>query len=153
MLRPRFQEDLKNAMQTKDDTAVGTIRLILAALKDRDIAARSKGNYDGIGDDEILSLLQTMIKQRNESVAMYEKGGRGELAAREREEITVIERFMPARLSDADIDVAIRDSITSVGAAGIKDMGKVIADLKSKYAGQMDFAAVSGRVKDVLATF
>lgn len=150
MLRTRFQDQLKQSLHAKDEIAVSTLRLIIAAMKDRDIAARGKGNWDGIGEDEILSMLQSMIKQRHESIKMYEQGGRLELAAREASEIRVIETFLPAQLSEAEVKAAIDAAITAVGAAGIKDMGKVIAEMKSKYTGQVDFAKVSGLVKERL---
>jgi uncharacterized protein YqeY len=151
MLRTRFQEQLKQALHAKDEIAVSTLRLIIAAMKDRDIAARSKGNWEGIGEDEILSMMQSMIKQRHESIRMYEQGARPELAAREASEIRVIETFLPAQLSEADVKAAIESAITAVGAAGIKDMGKVIAEMKSKYTGQVDFSKVSGLVKERLS--
>lgn len=151
MLRSEFQTHLKTAMHNKDEIAVGTIRLILAALKDRDIAARAKGNYEGIADDDILSLLQTMVKQRLESIAMYEKGGRAELAAREEAEMRIIQKFMPTQLSEAEVTQAIQDCMVSVSAQGMKDMGKVMADLKAKYTGRIDFAKISPLVKDALA--
>jgi uncharacterized protein YqeY len=151
MLRTRFQEQLKQALHAKDEIAVSTLRLIIAAMKDRDIAARSKGNWEGIGEDEILPMLQSMIKQRHESIRMYEQGGRPELAAREASEIRVIETFLPAQLSEEDVKTAIESAIAAVGAAGIKDMGKVIAEMKSKYAGQVDFSKVSGLVKERLS--
>ncbi|MDY0008191.1 MAG: GatB/YqeY domain-containing protein [Bdellovibrionales bacterium] len=150
MLRTRFQDQLKQSLHAKDEIAVSTLRLIIAAMKDRDIAARGKGNWDGIGEDEILSMLQSMIKQRHESIKMYEQGGRLELAAREASEIRVIETFLPAQLSEAEVKAAIDAAIAAVGAAGIKDMGKVIAEMKSKYTGQVDFAKVSGLVKERL---
>lgn len=151
MLRTKFQDTLKDAMRSGDAAAVGTMRLIIAAMKDRDIAARSKGQYNGVPDDEILSMLQGMIKQRNESADMYDKGGRPELSEKERSEIKVIERFLPKQLNEKEVTEAIKSGIAAVGAAGIKDMGKVIGELKSKYAGQMDFAKVSGLVKEQLA--
>lgn len=151
MLRTRFQEQLKQALHAKDEIAVSTLRLIIAAMKDRDIAARGKGNWEGIGEDEILSMLQSMIKQRHESIKMYEQGKRDDLAAREASEIRVIETFLPAQLSEADVKAAIESAIAAVGAAGIKDMGKVIAEMKSKYAGQVDFSKVSGLVKERLS--
>lgn len=150
MLRDTFQDQLKQAMHAKDELATSTIRLILAALQDRDIALRGKGNWDGIGDDEILSMLQSMIKQRRESIKMYEVGKRFDLVEREAAEIKVIERFLPAQLSDEDIRAAIDACIAETGAAGVKDMGKVIAELKKRHAGQMDFSKASGMVKDRL---
>ena len=150
MLRERFTDDLKTAMKAGDKRRLGTIRLIQAALKDRDIEARGQGK-DPIGDDEILALLQKMVKQRQESVAIYEQNARPELAAGEREEIEVISSFLPQQLSEADTDAAIVAAIGETGAASVKDMGKVIAKLRADYAGRMDFGKVSPRVKDKLA--
>lgn len=150
MLRTQLSDALKEAMKAKKERGVSTLRLILAALKDRDIAARSKGNYDGISEDEIRSMLQGMIKQRRESIALYEQGGRCELAQQEAEEITVIEGFLPKQMSDADIEAAARALIAEVGAQGIKDMGRTMAAIKQRYAGQMDFAKASGVVKQLL---
>jgi uncharacterized protein YqeY len=147
MLRNTLNEALTEAMKAKDERAVSTVRLIRAALKDRDIAARAKGNMDGINDDEILQMLQTMIKQRRESIEMYEKGCRMELAQQEREEIEVIERFLPEQLSEADTMSAVRDLIGELGAKGLKDMGRTMAALRERYAGRMDFAKASGIVK------
>ncbi|HCS23322.1 MAG TPA: glutamyl-tRNA amidotransferase [Rhodospirillaceae bacterium] len=150
MLRTRFQEQLKQSLHAKDEIAVSTLRLIIAAMKDRDIAARGKGNWEGITEDEILAMLQSMIKQRHESIKMYQQGKRDDLAAREASEIRVIETFLPAQLSEDEVKVAIDTAIEAVGAAGIKDMGKVIADMKSKYTGQVDFSKVSALVKERL---
>ncbi len=151
MLRTTFPEKMKQAMIAKDEMAVGTVRLIMAAMKDRDIAARSKGNYDGISEDEILSMLQSMIKQRQESIKMYEAGNRPELAAREAAEIKIIEGYLPAQLSEEEVKKAIEAAIQSTGAASPKDMGKVISELKSKYTGQIDFGKVSPLVKEKLS--
>lgn len=151
MLRNTFPEKMKQAMIAKDEMAVGTVRLIMAAMKDRDIAARSKGNYDGISEDEILSMLQSMIKQRQESIKMYEAGNRPELAAREAAEIKIIEGYLPAQLSEEEVKKAIEAAIQSTGAASPKDMGKVISELKSKYTGQIDFGKVSPLVKEKLS--
>lgn len=150
MLRTRFQEQLKQSLHAKDEIAVSTLRLIIAAMKDRDIAARGKGNWEGITEDEILAMLQSMIKQRHESIKMYQQGKRDDLAAREASEIRVIETFLPAQLSEDEVKAAIDTAIEAVGAAGIKDMGKVIADMKSKYTGQVDFSKVSALVKERL---
>ena len=147
MLRTQLSDALKEAMKAKKERGVSTLRLILAALKDRDIAARSKGNYDGISEDEIRSMLQGMIKQRRESIALYEQGGRCELAQQEAEEIAVIEGFLPKQMSDADIDAAAGALIAEIGAQGIKDMGRTMAAIKQRYAGQMDFAKASALVK------
>ncbi len=151
MLRERLKDELKKSMLAKEQRATATLRLILAALKDRDIAARSKGQIDGIGEDEILSMLQTMIKQRRESIEMYKKGGRDELAKQEGEEIAVIERFLPAQMDDAAIEAAIGKTIESVGASGLKEMGKVMAALREKYAGRMDFAKAGALAKKLLS--
>jgi len=151
MLRGRLSDTLKGAMKTKDKLAVATVRLILAALKDRDIAARPKGNLNGISNDDILSMLQSMIKQRRESIAMYEKGGRQELAQREAEEITVIEQFLPAQMSEDEMTAAIKEVVEDLEAATLKDMGRVMAALKERHAGCMDFAKASATVKDQLA--
>ena len=149
-MRERIAQAMKDALKSKDQAALSTIRLISAALKDRDIAARSDNNHDGISDDEILSMLQTMIKQRNESAKMYEDGGRPELAAAEQAEIELIKQFLPEQLSRDDIEKAIKDAVAETGAASIKDMGKVMAHLKEHYAGQMDFSAASQMVKAAL---
>jgi uncharacterized protein YqeY len=151
MLRAQLTDALKGAMKAKNDRAVSTVRLILAALKDRDIAARTKGNPDGITDDEIRSMMQNMIKQRRESMALYEQGGRCELAQQEAEEIVIIEGFLPKQLSDSDIQAAAKALITEIGAQGIKDMGRTMAAMKQRYAGQMDFSKASLVVKQLLA--
>lgn len=149
-LRTTLSESLKASMHAKEVIKTATIRLVMAAIKDRDISARSKGNSEGISDDEILSLFQTMIKQRNESIKMYSDGGRQELADREAQEIDVIHLFMPAQLSDDDIASVVADAIKQVEAASVKDMGRVMAVLKDKYAGQMDFSKASQMVKGKL---
>ena len=150
-IRDEFTTTLKEALKSKDQVAMSTIRLITAAIKDRDIAARSNGNQDGIGDAEILSLLQSMIKQRQESSKTYEEAGRPELAEREKAEIGVIEKFLPAQMSDDEVSAAIDSIIADVGAADIKDMGKVMNELKGKYAGQIDMTKAGGLVKAKLA--
>ncbi len=151
MLRDRLAEALKPALKERKEITVATLRLILAALKDRDIAARGKGNDDGISDDEILSMLQTMVRQRLESIALYEQGGRLELAEREQEEIRVIREFLPRQLDEDEIRQAVSDSIAQTGAGGLKDMGRVMAALREHYAGQMDFGKASAIVKELLA--
>lgn len=147
MLRNNLRDALKVAQKAQDKRAMSTLRLILAALKDRDIAARSKGVDDGIGDDEILSMLQTMIKQRHESIEHYEQGGRLELAEQEREEIRIIEEFLPRQLSEEEIAEAVAAVLKEIGAGGLKDMGKAMAALKAQYAGQMDFGKASAFAK------
>ena len=150
MFRTRLNEALKEAMRAKNPRAVSTLRLILAALKDRDIAARGRGVTDGINEEEILSMLQTMIKQRREAIALYEQGGRLELAEQEREEIGIIETFLPKQFDDAEVRNVVAAVIADIGATGIKDMGRTMAELRSRYAGQMDFGKASGYVKEKL---
>jgi len=151
MLRTRFNEALKESMRAKDTRAVSTIRMILAGLKDRDIAARSRGVTDGIDEAEILSMLQGLIKQRNESATMYDQGGRPELAQQEREEIIVIEGFLPKQMGEDEVRAAISSIVAELGASSIKDMGRVMAELKARHAGQMDFAKAGGLVKQTLS--
>ena len=140
----------KEALKAKDKTALSTIRLITAALKDRDIAARSKDVADGISDDEILAMLQTMIKQRNDSIKLYNEGDRPELAAAEQEEIRVIQQFLPSQLSEAELEDAITKAIAASDAESVRDMGKVMAVLKAEFTGRIDFGAASGLVKQKL---
>jgi uncharacterized protein len=147
MLREQITEAMKDAMRAREAETLSTVRMILAGIKDKDIAARPAGNAAGIGDPEILSLLQAMVKQRRESVALYAQGGRDDLVAKEKAEITVIERFLPAQMDAAATDAAITAAIAESGAASIKDMGKVMAALKAKYSGQMDFSTVGPAVK------
>ena len=149
-MRDRITDAMKQALKAKDQAALGTMRLIMAALKDRDIAARGNGNQDGISDDDILSMLQTMIKQRNESAKMYRDGDRLELAEAEEAEIAIIQSFLPAQLDEAAMNAAIKATIAELGASSVKDMGQVMASLKNNYAGQMDFSAVSQMVKSIL---
>ncbi len=130
---------------------MATIRLIVAALKDRDIEARGKGNADGISEAEILSLLQSMVKQRQESATTYSAAGRDDLAEREEAEIDVIRRFMPQQMSEEDVQKTVDTLIDELGVADIKDMGRVMAELKTRYAGQVDMARASGVVKERLA--
>jgi len=151
MLRDKLNEALKDAMRARDMEAGGAVRLILAKLKEVDIASRTEANREGVADDKILSMLQGMIKQRNESITLYEKGNRPELAAKEKAEIAVIERFLPKQMDDAAVDAAVKEAIASAGAKTVKDMGGVMAALKTKYAGQMDFAKASAAVKKALA--
>lgn len=151
MLRDRLSETLKSSMKEKKPVAVSTLRLILTAIKDRDIAARSKGVDDGISDTEILQVLQTMVRQRHDSIEMYTQGNRPELAAREAEEITVIEGFMPRQLGDVEIEAAIASVIEDTGASSIKDMGKAMGALRERFAGQMDFGKASAMLKAQLS--
>jgi uncharacterized protein len=150
MLRDQLNEAMKDAMRARDSAALGTIRLILAKLKEVDIAARTETSREGVAEDKILSMLQGMIKQRNESIVLYEKGNRPELAEKEKAEIAVIERFLPKQMDEAAVAAAVAEAMASTGAKTVKDMGGVMAALKAKYAGQMDFAKASAAVKKAL---
>ncbi len=150
-LRAQLNDAMKEAMKAKDAKRLATVRLMLAALKDRDIAARSETSRELLGDDEILTLLAKMIKQREESAAAYDSGNRPELAAGEREEIAIIRTFMPAQMDEAAMKEVVKKVIAETGAASIKDMGKVMALLKERYAGQMDFSRASAATKDALS--
>lgn len=147
MLRDRLNQSLKTAMKEKKPVAVSTLRLILTAIKDRDIAARSKGVDDGISDADILQVLQTMIRQRQESIELYKQGNRQELADQEQQEIEVIQSFLPRQLDDAEMEAAIHGVIEETGAGSIKDMGKAMGVLRERYAGQMDFGRASAVLK------
>jgi uncharacterized protein YqeY len=149
MLRDQLAAALKDAMKSKNAERLSTVRLIQAAVKDRDIANRGAGKEQA-SDDEILQILAKMVKQRDESAKIYEDNARPELAAKERAEIKVVQDFMPKQLSDSDVRANIAAIITETGAAGPKDMGKVMAVLKERYAGQMDFSKASGAVKELL---
>jgi uncharacterized protein YqeY len=149
-LRESFTELMKAAMKAGDKRRTGTLRMITAALKDRDIEARGQGK-EPLSDDDILGLLQKMVKQRQESLAIYEQAGRTELATQEREEIEIIMGFMPKQMDEAEMTAAIKTIIAETGAASVKDMGKVMAVMKERYAGQMDFAKASGAVKGLLS--
>lgn len=151
MIRENLKKQLIDALKAKDENKVKTLRLITAAIKDKDIAARPSGNADGIDDTAILSLLQSMIKQRRESIDLYTKGGRAELAAAEQSEIDIIQAFLPQQMDADAIEAAIKEAITSIGAESIKDMGKVMGVLKGRYAGQMDFGAASQKIKELLS--
>lgn len=149
MLRERFTADMKEAMKAGDKGKLGAIRLIQAALKDKDIEARGTGK-EPLSDEEILALLQKMVKQRQESIAMYEQGGREELAQAEKNEVEVISSYLPKQMDETETKAAIEAAIAETGAASMKDMGKVVAALRAKYAGRMDFAKASGLVKEML---
>jgi uncharacterized protein YqeY len=150
MLREAFTERLKAAMRAKDTRTLTAVRLILAGLKERDVAARSSGNQEGIADPEILRLLQGMIKQRRESIALYQQGKRPELARQEEEEIAVIESFLPRQMSEEETAAAARAAIAETGAAGVKDMGRVMATLRERHAGVIDLARAGAIVKQLL---
>ena len=151
MLRNSIPETLRVALKQQDKRCISTVRLIMAALKDRDIAARGKGDTEGISDDEILQMLQTMVKQRRESIQMYEDGGRKELAEQEAKEITIIERFLPQQLDEEQINLIVEKTINEIGADSLKDMGHIMSELRNNYAGQMDFSKASGLVKQKLS--
>lgn len=148
--RSELNTSMKEAMRNKNQTSLSTIRLINAAIKDRDIAARGQGKADGIEDSEILSMLQSMIKQRQESAKTYCDAGREELAEREEAEVEVIKGFLPQQLSEDDVKAAIEKIIADTGADSIKDMGKVMGVLKKEYAGQVDMGKAGGLVKGLL---
>jgi len=149
MLRDDINNAVKDAMRAKDERKLSTLRMVNSTIKNADIEARGQSKPP-LSDGDLLSLLQKMIKQRQESVELYDKGGRAELADQERAEIAIISAYLPKQMSDDDVKAAIAAEIAATGAAGIKDMGKVIAALKAKYAGQMDFGKASGLVKAAL---
>ncbi len=151
MLRDDINNAVKEAMKAKDERKLSTLRMVNSTLKNADIAARGEGKPP-LTDADVLAVLQKMIKQRQESVELYEKGGRAELAAAEREEIAVISAYLPKQMSDDEVKAAISAAVAETGAAGMKDMGKVIAALKGKYTGQMDFAKASALVKATLSS-
>jgi uncharacterized protein YqeY len=150
MLREAITERMKTALRAKDTRTLSTVRLIMAALKERDIAARGTANPDEIPDAEIMRMLQGMVKQRRESIALYEQGNRPELARQESEEIAVIESFLPRQMDDAGIEAAAKTAIADSSAAGIKDMGKVMAALRERHAGMIDLARAGAIVKRLL---
>ena len=150
-LREQLTAALKEAMKARDVKRTGTLRLVLAALKERDIAGRTAESREGISDDEILSLLAKLIKSREDSIELYEKGGRPELAAAEREEIAIIREYMPKQMDEGEAKAAIAAAIAELGAVSMKDMGKVMAALKERFAGKMDFSKASASVKELLS--
>ena len=150
-LREQLNNAVKEAMKARDQKRLGTLRLVQSALKDRDIANRSEESREGIPDDEILSLLAKLIKSREDSIALYEQGNRPELAAAERAEIAVIREFMPQQMDEGAAKAAIAGVIAEVGAGSMKDMGKVMAALKERFAGRMDFSKASAAVKELLS--
>lgn len=149
-MREIINEAVKDAMRSKDKLRLSTLRLINAAIKDKDIALRVEDRPDGVSSSEILQILGKMVKQRQESARAYEEGGRLELAEQELSEIKVIEEFLPRQLSEDDVAKAIQNVISSVGATSIRDMGKVMASLKEKYTGQMDFGKAGSTIKKLL---
>ncbi len=150
MLREDLQNSLKEAMKQRDTKTVDAVRLIIAGQKEKDVEARGKG-LEKASDADLLAMMQTMIKQRNESIRIYKENNREDLAAKEQSEIDVISRFLPKQMSQAEVETAVKEAITATGAAGIKDMGKVMGALKAKYTGQMDFGAASALIKSLLA--
>ncbi len=150
MLRQAFGDRLKQAMKDRDARTLSTVRMILAGLKERDVAARAEANSEGIAEPEIARMLQSMIKQRRELIVLFEQGNRGDLAQRERDEIDVIESFLPQQMAEDQIAAAAQTAIAETGAAGIKDMGKVMAALRERHAGVMDFSRAGPIVKRLL---
>jgi uncharacterized protein YqeY len=149
-LRDTFTTALKESLKAGDQRRLSTVRMILAALKERDIDARGKGNPDGIAEADIQRMMQGLIKQRREAIDLYKQGNRPELAQQEQEEIAVIESFLPQQMSDAAAEAAIKHVIAAVGAQSVKDMGRVMAALKEKHAGQLDLSKAGGMVKKLL---
>ena len=150
-MRTRVTDALKDAMKSKEADRLSTLRLINAAIKDKDIALRGEGDDKVVTDADVLAIMGRMVKQRQESARAYDEGGRIELAEKERAEIKVIEDFLPKQLSEAETEAAVDAAIASVGAESIRDMGKVMGELKGKYTGQMDFGAVGPQIKDRLS--
>ena len=149
MLREDLQKVLKESMLNKDTTTVSAVRLIIAGMKEKDVEARGKGQAQA-SDAELLSMMQGMIKQRNDSIKMYVEGNRQDLADKELSEIKVIEKFVPKQMSDAEIETVLKSIISATGAASMRDMGKVMGELKAKYAGQLDMAKASSMIKSLL---
>jgi uncharacterized protein len=150
VLRERINEGLKEAMKAKDQRRISTLRLMNSSIKNADIDARGQGKA-ALTDSDLFSVFQKMIKQRQESVELYDKSGRADLATQEREEIAIIQTFLPQQMSEAETRAAIEAVVKETGAASVKDMGKVMTALRERYAGRMDFGKVSGLVKGVLA--
>ncbi len=150
MLRDEVSTELKQAMRSKNTVKTATLRLILAAIKDRDIAARTDGVFEGIGEDEVLKVLQTMVKQRRESIKMYEQGNRPELAAQEAQEIAIIQSFLPEQMDDLEIESAVKAVIDEIEANSLKDMGASMGLLRERYSGRMDFGKASAILKSEL---
>lgn len=150
MLREDLQKALKESMLNHDTTTVGAVRLIIAGMKEKDVEARGKGQEKAT-DAELLSMMQGMIKQRNDSIKMYVDGNRQDLADKEKSEIAVIEKFLPKQMNEAEIEAVLKSLISTTGASSIKDMGKVMGALKSQYAGQLDMGKASGMIKSLLS--
>ncbi len=150
MLRDDLQKALKESMINKDTTTVSAVRLIIAGLKEKDVDARGRGEKEAT-ETELLSMMQNMIKQRKDSIKMYVEANRQDLASKEQSEIAVIERFLPKQMNASEVESAIKTAIETLGATSMKDMGKVMASLREQYAGQMDFGAASGVIKNILS--
>jgi len=150
-IRAQILDQTKTAMKEKDQAKLSTLRMVSAAIKQKDIDSRTADSKDGLSDEQILSLLQTLIKQRNESIKMYKDAGRDELAAKEQAEIEVIQQFLPTQLDGAELEAAVQSAITETSASGMQDMGKVMGILKSKYPGSLDMGKASAKVKAMLA--
>lgn len=150
MLREDLQKTLKESMLNKDTITVGAVRLIIAGMKEKDVEARGKGLKEA-SESELLSMMQGMIKQRNDSIKMYVDGHRQDLADKELNEIKVIEKFLPKQMSDSEIENVLKTIIASTGASSLKDMGKVMGELKANYAGQLDMGKASGMIKSLLS--
>lgn len=150
MLREDLQKTLKESMLAHDSETTGAVRLIIAGMKEKDVEARGKGAKEAT-EAELMSMMQTMIKQRNDSIKMYMDGNRPELADKERKEIAVIERFLPKQMSDAEIEAAVKVIISETGAVSMKDMGKVMGALKTKFTGQLDMGKANGIIKSLLS--
>ncbi len=151
MLRETLTSEMKDAMRNKDKLRLGTVRLILAALKDRDISMRTKSDAKEMTDDDVIEILSKMVKQRKESIVAYEEAGRAELAEQEKEEMAIICEFLPKQMEDSEIDGAVKSVITELGATGLKDIGKIMGALKSKYGATMDFSKASALTKELLS--
>ena len=150
MLRDELQNSLKEAMKNRDMQTVSAVRLIIAGQKEKDVEARGKGQEKAT-DADLLSMMQSMIKQRNESIKIYTQSNRPDLAAKEQSEIDVIQRFLPKQMNPEEIESLIKSLIAQTGASGMKDMGKIMSVLKAQYAGQLDFGAASGVIKKLLS--
>ena len=150
MLRQAFRDRLKEAMKARDSRTVSTVRLMIAGLKERDVAARGEGNPDGLSESEIQRMLQAMIKQRRESIALYRQGNRPDLVQQEREEIAVIESFLPRQLDEGEMEAAAKAAIDDTGAATVKDLGKVMAALRERHAGVIDLGLAGAIVRRLL---
>jgi uncharacterized protein YqeY len=150
MLRQTITDSLKNAMKARDERTTSAFRMILAGMKERDIEARAKGNHDGIGDAEIMAMLQNMIKQRRDSVDMFVKGGRTDLADKENAEIAILQGLLPQQMDDAAMAKVVKDLVAELGATSVKDMGKVMAALKERHAGSIDMGKAGAVVKQNL---